>query len=374
MSEYQFVHFLAVDKPLTGQQLEYMNRQSSRADISQWEFTNDYQYGGFRGDAEEMLRRGYDVHLHYANFGIRKLMIRLPAGLPCDRQTFEAYQPDYGIDWHADSSGKGGILEIQPEADAGTYDEIDVELQELLPHIAPVREALMAGDLRLLYLAWLACRDDENQLEPPVPAGLAELTPALAAVAELYEVSEDLIAAAAERSPALPTSAGAGDSAADWIAKRSKQELGELVSRLLGDDAATVRIETRAQIRDESGTPTWPMAEPTRTLAELLASADRIGERRQKEAERAADEARRKRLASIAANPQELISNVEKMVQSRSTAAYERAARELVDLQEALGPEKGPSRARTVAERLRRKHPRLNRLVSALRKHGLLDR
>ncbi len=24
-------------------------------------------------DADEMLRRGYDVHLHYANFGIRKL-------------------------------------------------------------------------------------------------------------------------------------------------------------------------------------------------------------------------------------------------------------------------------------------------------------
>ena len=45
MSEYQFVHFLAMDKPLTGEQLEFMNQQSTRADISQWEFTNERTKG-----------------------------------------------------------------------------------------------------------------------------------------------------------------------------------------------------------------------------------------------------------------------------------------------------------------------------------------
>jgi hypothetical protein len=374
MSEYQFVHFLAIDKPLTDEQLEFMNRQSSRADISQWEFTNEYHYGSFRGKAKEMLWQGYDLHLHYANYGIRKLMIRLPAGLPCDRRTFQAFLPEYGASWHADSNGKGGILEIQPEADAGTYAEVVYELHKLLPRIAPVREALLDGDLRLLYLTWLACSYDEQKLEPPVPAGLAQLTPALEAVAELYEVSVDLIAAAAERSPALPKSAGADDWVAVWIAKRSKEELRDLVVRLLGDSAAAIRAETRSRIRDESGAQAWPMAEPTRTLAELLEAASGRGERRQRKAEQAAEAARRKQLADIAADPQKLISNVEKLVQSRSTANYERAAKELVDLQEALGPEKGPVRARSVAENLRRKNPKLNRLVGALRKHGLLDR
>jgi len=373
MSEYQFVHFLAIDKPLTGEQLEFMNRQSSRADISQWEFTNEYHYGDFRGNAKEMLRQGYDLHLHYANFGIRKLMIRLPAGLPCDRRTFQAFLPEYGVSWHADSNGKGGILEIQPDADAGTYDEVLYELDELLPRIAPVREGLMDGDLRLLYLTWLACNDDEEQLEPPVPAGLSELTPALEAVAELYEVSDDLIAAAAERSPALPKSAGGQDWVTGWVAKRSKEELRDLVARLLGDSAAAVRAETRSRIRDESGGQAWLMAAPTRTVAELSTAASGIGERRERKAQQAAEAARRRRLADIAADPRTLISNVEKLVQSRSTANYERAAKELVDLQEALGPQKGPARARSVAENLRRKNPKLNRLVGALRKHGLLD-
>jgi len=70
-----------------------------------------------------MLRNGFDVHLHYANFGIRKLMFRLPGGLPCDRQTWAEYQPEYGLDWHADKAGSGGILEIQPDAEAGYYRE-----------------------------------------------------------------------------------------------------------------------------------------------------------------------------------------------------------------------------------------------------------
>src|SRR6266550_2145969 len=82
MSEHQYVAFRAVDGPVSEKNLEYMRRQSSRAEISPWAFENEYHYGDFGGNAEEMLRRGYDVHLHYANFGIRKLLIRLPHGLP----------------------------------------------------------------------------------------------------------------------------------------------------------------------------------------------------------------------------------------------------------------------------------------------------
>ena len=82
MSEHQIVAFRAVDGPVSEKDLEYMRSQSSRAEVTAWSFDNEYHYGDFRGNALEMLRRGYDVHLHYANFGIRKLLIRLPHGFP----------------------------------------------------------------------------------------------------------------------------------------------------------------------------------------------------------------------------------------------------------------------------------------------------
>ena len=51
MSEYQYIHFMALDKPLNDKQLEFMGRQSSRAEITQWEFTNEYHFGDFHGIA-----------------------------------------------------------------------------------------------------------------------------------------------------------------------------------------------------------------------------------------------------------------------------------------------------------------------------------
>jgi hypothetical protein len=82
VSEYQYVGFRAIDEPVNKKHLDFMERQSSHAKSTPWTFDVEYHVGDFRGNAREMLRRGYDVHLHYANFGIRTLMIRLPGGLP----------------------------------------------------------------------------------------------------------------------------------------------------------------------------------------------------------------------------------------------------------------------------------------------------
>ncbi len=372
MSEYQYIHFIALDRPLDEKQLEYMQTQSSRAEITKWEFTNEYHYGDFHGNAEEMLRRGYDVHLHYANYGTRLLMFRLPGGLPWDRKTFEAYLPEYGIKWHPDKQGRGGILEIQPEADGGSFDDGLFEVDALLAEIAPVRELLIAGDLRPLYVMWLACHDDDETMEPPLPAGMDSLPECLTALADFYEVSGDMLEAAAEGSPPLPKSNEADSRTSAWLAGQSKEELKELVQRFLAGDAAGVRSGTLALIRDESGAVTWPAAEPTRTHQELRERADELEVRRNQREAEAKEKARRARLKKMAADPQAVIDEVESLVRQRSTTNYIKAAKTLVELGEALGPTDGPTRVHAVAERLRQKHPTLKVLVSELRKHGLL--
>jgi hypothetical protein len=82
VSEYQYVAFRAVDRPLTDKELEFARQQSTRAEISRWSFENEYHFDDFRGDAKGLARHGYDVYLHYANFGIRTVAFRMPAGLP----------------------------------------------------------------------------------------------------------------------------------------------------------------------------------------------------------------------------------------------------------------------------------------------------
>lgn len=286
MSEYQFVHFLALDRPLDDKAMAFMRKQSSRAEISKWGFTNHYEFGDFRGDAQEMLRRGFDVHLHYANFGTRRLMIRFAGGIPCDKRVLKKYLIKHNVEWHADKTGTGGIVEILPEADADSYDEELYEVEELLDDIAPIRDLLIEGDLRPLYLAWLACDHEDDALEPPVPAGLGTLPNSLIAMAEFYSLSDDLLEAAAARSPSLPKTSDGGERIKNWVAGQSLADLRRLVPRLLGDDATSVRMETLAAIRSEAGTMEWPTVEPTRTFGQLREAAEQRRLKRTKKTRR----------------------------------------------------------------------------------------
>ena len=58
MSEYQFLAFRAVDRPLTARDLAFARKQSSRAEITRWGFENEYHFGDFHGDADGLLRHG----------------------------------------------------------------------------------------------------------------------------------------------------------------------------------------------------------------------------------------------------------------------------------------------------------------------------
>jgi hypothetical protein len=223
-----------------------------------------------------------------------------------------------------------------------------------------------------LYLAWLACCCGEDR-EPPVPAGLDTPTPALCAMAKFYSINRDLITAAAQGAPPLPEPAESGGGLNAWLAKQPRDAMAELLRRLLGDDGAAARAETLSRIRDDCGAATWPLAEPSRTIAQLIELANGLGRQRQQREQQAAAKARRQQLAAIAKDPEKTIAAVRELVKMRSVQNYEEAATALADLREALGPEAGPARARAVAQSLRRQNPQLNRLTAALRKRGLLD-
>nr|WP_261554616.1 hypothetical protein [Frankia tisae] len=92
-----------------------------------------------------------------------------------------------------------------------------------------VRAELAAGDLRPLYLAWLAGygtweRDEnafdddaEDDPEPPVPAGLGTLTAPQRALADFLRLDADLLASAAQASPPTPPTRNDPRALASWI-------------------------------------------------------------------------------------------------------------------------------------------------------------
>jgi hypothetical protein len=150
MSEYQYYEFLAVDRPLDERQQAELRALSTRARITATSFTNEYHWGNFRGDPRKMMERYYDAHLYLTNWGTHQVMLRLPRAL----LSLEVAE-QYCIDPHvaAWASGEHLILDLTSEDESGDWVE---GAEDSLSAIVGVRAELAAGDLRPLYLAWLA--------------------------------------------------------------------------------------------------------------------------------------------------------------------------------------------------------------------------
>ena len=81
MSEYQYYEFHAIDRPLTEQQMAELRAVSMRARITATSFTNEYDWGSFKGDPDRWMERYFDAFLYFANWGARHVMLRLPSRL-----------------------------------------------------------------------------------------------------------------------------------------------------------------------------------------------------------------------------------------------------------------------------------------------------
>ena len=112
--------------------------------------------------------------------------------------------------------------------------------------MVPLRTELARGDRRALYLAWLAFMRygelDDDAIEPPVPAGLGELSGSLEALADFLRVDPDLLEVAARASAPRAASPVQRNDVAAWVAALAPAEKDEILTPLIvaPDDSASV--------------------------------------------------------------------------------------------------------------------------------------
>ncbi|GAA3273669.1 hypothetical protein GCM10020218_018630 [Dactylosporangium vinaceum] len=277
MSEYQYYEFTALDQALTARQQSELRSLSTRADITATSFVNTYEWGDFKGDPRTLMERYFDAHLYLANWGTRRLMLRLPKAVLDPATTAEYCVGDSAFAW---TSGKHLIVCLNREDEDGT-DEWDIDGHGILGSVIPARSDLAAGDLRLLYLGWLRCaqsgelRDDEP--EPAVPAGLGTLSASLTAAADFLCIDPDLIAAAADRSAATDASEPTDAQLRQWVTALPAGDKDAILAALITGTDRQLRGQLLRRYRTEH--PPRPTT-PARTAGQLLsAAADRRAER-----------------------------------------------------------------------------------------------
>lgn len=202
MSEYQYYDFRSIDKVLTAQQKQAMYDLSSRAVVSSRHAQFVYNYGDFHGNPIKVMADHFDIMLYVANWGTQRLMFRIPE-IFINLDALKDYFILDELEHH--KANKNIILDLCFNDDeGGGGDWIDGE--GLLDDFLSLREELIQGDYRVLYLAWLKSaenamtydRIDKQTKEPKVPAGLNQLSMAQKAYAKWIELDPSLIKVAAE--------------------------------------------------------------------------------------------------------------------------------------------------------------------------------
>jgi len=383
VSEYQYYEFLAIDRPLDDDEQAAVRSLSTRARITATSFVNEYHWGAFRGHPKLLMERYYDAHLYVANWGTHRVMFRLPCDL-LDPDVVEDYCAGDQVDiWISDEFV---VLDLTSEDHAGDLDFTD-DAEALLSAIVGVRAELAAGDLRPLYLAWLAAygawerdedvfdRDADNDLEPPVPPGLGMLTAAQRALADFLRLDDELLAIAAQTSPPLEQVSHDPEALAAWVNCLPVHEKNRLLGRVVQGEAGRVRMEMLRHFRGDNA-PTIPS--PTRrTVADLLDDAARRRADRQRRlaAQRAEDEARREQaraaaherpLDNLADEEDAAWSRVDALIAARKPAEYDAAVTLLTDLRSLAERENRNDTFTLRTSALRQAHARKPSLIERL--------
>ncbi|QLE54206.1 hypothetical protein [Nostoc sp. TCL26-01] len=331
MSEYQYYEFLALDRPLTSAEKTYVQSLSSRVQLTSTQAVFVYNYGDFRGDPKQVLEKCFDVMLYMANWGSRQLMFRLPKSL-VDPAVFAPYCQ---LDAISISTTRDFIIldiDINDE-EMGEWSEGEGWLSSLVS----LRDDLLRGDLRSLYLAWLKAAPMEyseaDLLEPPIPANLQTLSSTLQAFVEFFGIDQDLITAAATASIAQ---AQDEQQLEDLIPLLSEQECHDFLVRVARGEPQ-VRIQLKHRLRELSHKPKNHVSNDTsrRTLSELLELAEQESDRREKEQHKEAYRIKVQTWEALAKKEASVWTEVFQLIALKQAKPYDQAVaylRELRDL------------------------------------------
>lgn len=378
MSEYQYFEFAAIDRPLTDGEMAALRAVSTRAVITPSGFVNHYEWGGLKADPLDWMRRYFDAFVYLADWAHCRFALRLP------RDMFgKAELKPFGVKQSLtiDASEDHWILDWSLEG-SDSYDRFaEDDGRGWMGRLVPLRDELIRGDQRSLYLGWLAGAAKgevpETTLEPTVPAGLSQLSAAQNALAAFLEIDADIIAAAAIGSA---DASDRPESVDAWLQSLSPDELRSMLKSIVRADRPNPQREVASRYR------AWhrqhaPQAAPEarrRSVAELRSLAVPAGEERRRRDALAREQQAAARRTQRDAQLRLLMSDVDKrwlalhqQAERGSASAYEQAVRALSDLAEAYAI---VSDRKTFDRELRRflvRHAKRGALLRRLTEAGL---
>jgi hypothetical protein len=255
-------------------------------------------------------------------------MFRIPKSL-IDIEQIQPYCVKNCISYSV--KGEYVILDLFFHEEGG---EFWVEGEGWLSLLVGLRDDIMAGDYRLLYLAWLRATMleymDDNTCEPPVPPGLRKLSKPLRDFVKLFDIDEYLLQVAAKSSAAREVASD--EMLRQTINKLSREECNSFLLRLAqGEPHLSIELNRRLR---ELVSASEPKLQQPRTIRQLLEVAEQEREREQRRLAEEAEAKRIQELEELAKQENQIWKDIDALIQKKQTKFYDEAIQLLVKLQE----------------------------------------
>lgn len=344
MSEYQYYEFQAIDRPLKEDEMAELRALSTQATITPVSFTNEYNWGDFKGNPDKLMQRYFDAHVYVANWMTAIFMVRLPIAA-LTRETVKAAAVPYLLD--IKHTKTHWIITWSLE-ESENYDRFGMEDgRGWMARLAPVRDELLRGDLRSLFIGWLPAvageMMDDDEMEPLCVSGLANLTAAQQALAEFLEVDPDLLAGAGMGSPAAQEMEVSSREMDEWIDALPRDEVHTILKQLLEGKGQLAESSVRNRFAAwRRGLQMGGMDAPRRTVGDLRQNAEKASlirlekqkrDRKQREIKRR--EKRKAYLKNLSSDFPKAWASIKEPVERGSGRGYDEACHILVDIAEA---------------------------------------
>ena len=240
-----------------------------------------------------------------------------------------------------------------------------------LSTLAPLRNDLLLSDTRSLYLAWLANVErvgvEEDELEPPVPAGLGTLTTPLYRLIQFLEIDKDLLQVAAIVSADLQSTPD--HVLRNVIAHLSRNECDDILWRLAQGEL-NLGAKLLRRLHEMIDTPA-PADQPRRTVGALLAARDQLVKEEQQKQHKAAQARRIQELEALAQREAAVWQEVDQLIQTYQPNTYKQAVALLVELRD-LARHKGAQAAfQARIDHIHQQYARRPSLIASLKSAGL---
>lgn len=254
MSGFEYYGFQKIGRPLSQEEIKEVGALSSRGLVTPHSARFLYNYGSFKHDSKTVLLDYFDVFLFVSSYSTKSISFKLPSHLvdlinhslnhspSGDHLSNHSRMPFYKF---------GGVIEISHHKEhtvitcefeeEGTWQEED-EIDSVIAMLASLRQDLLTGDTRILYLTWIAA--SERGVAIPfekiaVPNNLKALTPAMEVFCSFFGIQQSSVDLHAAKSPRNSDNNSNNDDSYS-IEKLSSEEKDYFLIRFLRDEPDTL--------------------------------------------------------------------------------------------------------------------------------------